>query len=268
MQNARKFTISAIEGFADNPIADKLASYTSTDKETIQDHLTLLDASNKKNLAKVLPAGIVPIYLSPLDPEKQALETATWTQYSEVGPYSSFDDGYCRPDETKPASWVYPRRDPETMLIDLAPCDKLINDDVKEMSKISNFLPGLLEISQVKLLELAASDNIKRLRSTTEELLMEYDKLQDQHIQLTKLLETNMDLINRRRKIINGLESSVDKKENDYNIKREIIMDDINNAKVWDAKLSRYYFYMKILGAIFIAITVMLVLLIDIGKIL
>jgi transposase-like protein len=154
------------------------------------------------------------------------------------------------------------------MLIDLAPCDKLITDDVKEISKISNFLPGLLEIAQVKLLELAASNNTKQLRSTTEELLTEYDKLQDQHIQLTKLLETNMDLINRRRKIINGLESSVDKKENDYNIKREIIMDDVSNAKAWDGRLDRYYFYMKLMGTLFIIVTVMLVLLIDIGKIL
>lgn len=276
--SANRITASK-EPFQDNPgssqtqsdLASMLDSYNPADKAIIKAKLAELELANKLALKKVLPTGSVPIYLSPLDPETQVLESATWNQYSEVGPYAEFNDGYCRPEEgSKGGNWVYPRRNPETQSIELASCDKLINDDVKEIAKLANYVPGMLEVSAVKLLMLDAGSTVdtKRLRSTTESLTLEYERLQDQYIQLTNLLDTNMDLVKGRRNLITKGERELDTKENDYNIKRELITDDIASAKEWDIKLASYYFYLKLGASGLILITIFLVLLIDIGRVL
>jgi hypothetical protein len=276
--SSNKITASK-ESFQDNPgstqtqsdLASMLDSYNPADKAIIKAKLAELELANKLALKKILPTGSIPIYLSPLDPETQVLESATWNQYSEVGPYAEFSDGYCRPEEGgNVGNWVYPRRNPGTQAIELASCDKLITDDVKEIAKLANYVPGMLEVSAVKLLMLDAGSTVdtKRLRSTTESLTLEYEQLQDQYIQLTNLLDTNMDLIKGRRNLITKGEQELDTKENDYNIKRELITDDITGAKEWDKKLTSYHFYLKLGASVLILITIFLVLLIDIGRVL
>jgi hypothetical protein len=114
----------------------------------IEEQLAALDKANIKHLADIFPAGIIPVYLSPLDPEKQVLETATWSQYSDVGPYSNTDDGYCRPSEGNPAAWLFPRRNPENGDIELESCSKLITPDILELIRLTGITPALLDIAK------------------------------------------------------------------------------------------------------------------------
>lgn len=273
----KKFEIKGIaienEGFQDmttDTITKLLESYSEEDKAQLTDKLAQLEKQNNKAFKNILPQGVMPIYLSPLDPETEVLQTATWNQYSEVGPYAEFDDSYCRPDMANKNSYVYPRRNPETQEIELRSCDKLINTDIKEMANLSQYLTTFNDLAKVKLLELNSNDVNSSVQFKTDinKKLDEYNKLHDQYIQLSNLLQTNIDLINKRKKMIDIQRDNVDSSENDYNIKREIVGDDMQNTRDRVKLLAQSRIALKVLGVLFIIITVGLVLLIDIGKIL
>lgn len=272
----KKFEIKGIaienEGFQDmsNDINKLLESYSKEDKAQLTDKLAQLEKQNNKAFKNILPQGVMPIYLSPLDPETEVLQTATWNQYSEVGPYAEFDDSYCRPDLANKNRYVYPRRNPDTQEIELSSCDKLINTDIKEMANLSQYLTTFNDLAKVKLLELNSNDVNSSVQFKTDinKKLDEYNKLHDQYIQLSNLLQTNIDLINKRKKMIDIQRDNVDSSENDYNIKREIVGDDMQNTRDRVKLLAQSRIALKVLGVLFIIITVGLVLLIDIGKIL
>ena len=263
---------SVVEDFQDMPtdINKLLDSYSEEDKAQLTDKLAMLEKQNNKAFKKILPQGVMPVYLSPLDPETEVLQTATWNQYSDVGPYAEFDDSYCRPDLANKNSYVYPRRNPDTQEIELSSCDKLINTDIKEMANLSQYLTTFNDLAKVKLLELNSDDVNSSVRFKTEinKKLDEYNKLHDQYIQLSNLLQTNIDLINKRKKIIDNQRDNVDSAENEYNIKREIVGDDMQNTRDREKKATTWRIVLKTLGVIFILIAVGLVLLIDIGKVL
>jgi hypothetical protein len=273
----QKFEINGLvienEGFQDIPvdsITKLLESYSEEDKAQITDKLSQLEKQNNKAFKNILPQGVMPIYLSPLDPETEVLQTATWNQYSDVGPYAEFDDSYCRPDLANKNSYVYPRRNPETQEIELNSCDKLINTDIKEMANLSQYLTTFNDLAKVKLLELNSNDvnSSTRFKTDINKKLNEYNKLHDQYIQLSNLLQTNIDLINKRKKMIDGQRDNVDSAENDYDIRREIVGDDMQNTRDREKLLVQSRIALKVFGVLFILITVGLVLLIDIGKVL
>lgn len=272
----KKFEIKGVpiedEGFQDmttDTITKLLESYSEEDKPQITDKLEQLEKENIKTFKNILPQGIMPIYLTPLDPETEVLQTATWNQYSEVGPYSEFDDSYCRPDMANKNSYVYPRRNPDTQEIELRNCDKLINTDIKEMANLSQYLTTFNDLAKVKLLELNSNDVNSSMRFKTEinKKLNEYNKLNDQYIQLSNLLQTNIDLINKRKKMIDTQQEDLESNENNYNIKREIVGDDMQNTRDREKMLAQSRIVLKVFGVILILITVGLVLLIDIGKV-
>ena len=260
------------EGFQDMPtdINKLLESYSDEDKAQITDKLSQLEKLNNKAFKKILPQGVMPVYLSPLDPETEVLQTATWNQYSDVGPYAEFDDSYCRPDLANKNIYVYPRRNPETQEIELSSCDKLINTDIKEMANLTQYLVTYNDLAKVKLLELNSNDvnSSQRFKTEINKKLTEYNTLQDQYVQLTNLLQTNIDLINKRKKMIDTQQDNLDSSENDYNIRREIVGDDMQNTRDRAKLLSRGYIILKTLGILFILIAVGLILLINIGKVL
>jgi hypothetical protein len=272
----QKFEIKGVahedEGFQDMPtdITKLLESYSDEDKAQITDKLSQLEKLNNKAFKSILPQGVMPVYLSPLDPETEVLQTATWNQYSDVGPYAEFDDSYCRPDPANKNSYVYPRRNPETQDLDLSSCDKLINTDIKEMANLTQYLVTYNDLAKVKLLELNSDDvnSSQRFKTEINKKLAEYNTLQDQYVQLTNLLQTNIDLINKRKKMIDGQQDNLDSSENDYNIKREIVGDDMQNARDREKNATTWRIVLKTLGVLFILIAVGLVLLIDIGKVL
>ncbi len=263
---------SVVEDFQDMPtdITKLLESYSDEDKAQLTEKIAQLEKQNNKAFKKILPQGVMPVYLSPLDPETEVLQTATWNQYSDVGPYAEFDDSYCRPDLANKNSYVYPRRNPDTQEIELSSCDKLINTDIKEMANLNQYLTTFNDLAKVKLLELNRDDVNSSVRFKTEinKKLDEYNKLHDQYIQLSNLLQTNIDLINKRKKIIDIQRVNVDSAENEYNIKREIVGDDMQNTRAREKLLVQSRIALKVFGVIFILITVGLVLLIDIGKVL
>ena len=271
-----KFEIKGVahedEGFQDMPtdINKLLESYSDEDKAQITDKLSLLEKLNNKAFKKILPQGVMPVYLSPLDPETEVLQSATWNQYSDVGPYAEFDDSYCRPNLANKNSYVYPRRNPETQEIELSSCDKLINTDIKEMANLTQYLVTYNDLAKVKMLELNSNDvnSSQRFKTEINKKLTEYNTLQDQYVQLTNLLQTNIDLINKRKKMIDTQQDNLDSSENDYNIRREIVGDDMQNTRDRAKLLSRGYIILKTLGILFILIVVGLILLIDIGKVL
>lgn len=261
------------EGFQDTVVSDinkLLESYSDDDKAQITDKLSQLEKQNNKIFNTLLPFGSMPLYLSPLDPESDVLQTATWNQYDDVGPYSEFDDSYCRPDLNDKNNYVYPHRNPETQEIELNSCNKLINSDIKEIINIRQYLTAFNDLSKVKLIELNSNDVNSSLRFKAEitKKLTEYNTLYDQYIQLTNLLQTNIDLINKRKKMIDNQQTNLETNENDYNIKREIVGDGMQDTRERDKNLSRYNIALKVFGVIFILIGIGLVLLIDIGKVL
>lgn len=271
-----KFEIKGVahedEGFQDMPtdINKLLESYSDEDKAQITDKLSQLEKLNNKAFKKILPQGVMPVYLSPLDPETEVLQSATWNQYSDVGPYAEFDDSYCRPDLANKNSYVYPRRNPETQEIELSSCDKLINTDIKEMANLNQYLVTYNDLAKVKMIELNSNDvnSSQRFKTEINKKLTEYNTLQDQYVQLTNLLQTNIDLINKRKKMIDTQQNNLDSSENDYNIRREIVGDDMQNTRDRAKLLSRGYIILKTLGILFILIAVGLILLINIGKVL
>jgi hypothetical protein len=274
-----KFEIKGItnsedEGFQSDVLTSDLnkllESYSDEDKAQIADKLSQLEKLNNKAFKKILPQGVMPLYLSPLDPETDVLQTATWNQYSDVGPYAEFDDSYCRPDTANKNNYVYPRRNPETQEIELNSCDKLITGDIKEMTNLNQYLVTYNDLAKVKLIELNSNDvnSSQRFKTEINKKLGEYNTLHDQYVQLTNLLQTNIDLINKRKKMIDTQQEELESKENAYNIKREIVGDDMQNTHDRVKLLSRGYIILKTLGVLFILIGVGLVLLIDIGKVL
>jgi len=278
MLNAIKhnFEIKGIcekEGFQSDITSDLnklLESYSDDDKAQITDKLSQLEKLNNKAFKKILPQGVMPLYLSPLDPETEVLQSATWNQYSDVGPYAEFDDSYCRPDTANKNNYVYPRRNPDTQEIELSSCDKLITGDIKEMTNLNKYLVTYNDLAKVKLIELNSNDVNSSLRFKNEinKKLTEYNTLQDQYVQLTNLLQTNIDLINKRKKMIDTQHEELESNENEYNIRREIVGDDMQNTRDRVKLLSRGYIILKTLGVLFILIAIGLILLIDIGKIL
>lgn len=274
---------SGIEGFqqkefntkTNNPnllidIKQLLESYSDEDKAQLSEKLLKLEKQNNAVFKKILPLGLLPLYLSPLDPETDVLQTATWNQYSDVGPYAEFDDSYCRPDLTNKNSYVYPHRNPETQDIELRTCDKLINNDIKNMTNLTQYLRTFNDLAKVKLLELYNNDTNSsvRLKNEINKKLTEYNTLYDQYKELTNLLQTNIDLINKRKNIIDTQHENVENVENEYNIKHEIVGDDMQNLRDREKQLRIIYIILKVLAVIFIIIAVGLVLLIDIGKVL
>lgn len=272
----QKIEIQGIEAFQsenensiNTDINKLLAAYSDEDKAQIADKLVMLEKRNNTAFKKVLPQGVMPVYLSPLDPETDVLQTATWNQYSDVGPYAEFDDSYCRPDLANKNSYVYPRRNPETQEIELRSCDKLITGDIKEMTNLSQYLASFNDLAKVKLLELNSGDINSSARFKTEinKKLGEYNTLHDQYVQLTNLLQTNIDLINKRKKMIDGQQENVEAIENDYNIKREIVGGDMQNTRDREKLITTWHIVLKTLAVVFILICIGLVLLIDIGKV-
>jgi hypothetical protein len=106
------------------------------------------------------------------------------------------------------------------------------------------------------------------LRNNAMTSFSEYMKLQAQYLQLTKLLDTNIDLIKQRQALITKAQSSLDSSENNYNIKRDIAKKNVEDAKRWEHVLSQLYFWVKFGGWILIAIVIGLIFLIDIHKVL
>jgi len=251
-------------------VSTLLKEYNDEDRVQLSSKLIQLEKNNIKVFNRILPNGTMPVYLSPLDPEKEVLEIASWNQYSDVGPYADFDDNYCRPDLSNKNNYVYPRRNPDTQEITLENCNKLINTDIKEMTDLTQYLSSFNDLSKVKLLELNSTDanSSQKFKKEIDKLLMEYNTLNDQYIQLTKLLQTNIDLINKRKKIIDDQSGELETSVNDYNIQREIVMDDMNNTRDRVKLLGKGYLILKTLGVLFILIAVGLILLIDIGKVL
>lgn len=251
-------------------INNMLSGYTDEDKSQIMDKLVQLEKTNKKNFRRILPQGLMPLYLSPLDPETEVLQVATWNQYSDVGPYADFDDSYCRPDTANKNNYVYPRRNPENQEIELSSCNTLINNDIKEMTDLNQYMSSFNDLSKAKLLELNGNDINSSLtfKKEIDKRLTEYNTLQEQYIQLTNLLQTNIDLINKRKKIIDDQSGDLETSENDYNIKREIVADDMENTRDRVKQLGRAHLILKTLGVVLILIAVGLILLIDIGKVL
>jgi hypothetical protein len=247
-----------------------LDAYSDEDKAQITDKLSQLEKLNTKAFKKILPQGVMPVYLSPLDPETEVLQSATWNQYSDVGPYAEFDDSYCRPDIANKNNYVFPRRNPETQEIELNSCDKLINTDIKEMTNLNQYLVTFNDLAKVKMIELHSNDvnSSQRFKTEINKKLTEYNTLQDQYVQLTNLLQTNIDLINKRKKMIDTQQENLESNENDYNIRREIVGDDMQNTRDREKILSRCYIILKTLGVLLILIAVGLILLIDIGKVL
>lgn len=276
-KNMKKIEIQGIEAFQsenenniNTDINKLLSAYSDEDKAQIAEKLVILEKKNNAAFKKVLPQGIMPVYLSPLDPETDVLQSATWNQYSDVGPYAEFDDSYCRQDLANKNSYVYPRRNPETQEIELHSCDKLITSDIKEMTNLVQYLTSFNDLAKVKLLELNSGDinSTARFKTEINKKLTEYNTLHDQYKQLTNLLQTNIDLINERKKMIDGQQENVESTENEYNIKREIVGDDMQNARDREKLITTWYMILKGFAVVFILIGVGLVLLIDIGKVL
>lgn len=68
--------------------------------------------------------------------------------------------------------------------------------------------------------------------------------------------------------MIDGQQENVESTENEYNIKREIVGDDMQNTRDREKLITTWHMILKGLVVVFILIGVGLVLLIDIGKVL
>lgn len=212
----------------DENITKLLDKYPETDKRTIIQKFNKIQKDCYKLAEKIIPSGIVPLYINPLNPDdiKTKTSNTTWSEYNPSSQYGIHDDNYCRPMDNEFTTYQYPRRKLNGD-IELVNCNNLINDDVKDIINISEYIPTFITLIKGELLRMESSniDDIKYMRKSIDRKVNEYERVQQQYLQLVNLVNTNQDLIKNRNKTLDNKNEKLNEQENNYNIKQDVMSD-------------------------------------------
>lgn len=248
-------------------ITELLSKYPNLDRETITKRLVALQSDCVKLAERVLPGGILPLYVSPLNPELpgEKQHITTWEQYNHTGKYGSFADNYCRPNEV--GDYQYPRR-MDNGELELVSCGKLIDSGLKELTNLTGMISAFISMAKTRMLQLdtQSTDGLLSVKNRIDAKIKEYERLQQQYLQLVRMLDNNTQLIERRSKILKRDGESLDKAENQFNIERDVFDEYVKVEDATRERNQKMIKWAKIPLAILWVIVAALALYIDIGQ--
>jgi len=210
----------------DSEIYTLLAKYPNMDRESITRKLVALQTECTKLAERVLPGGVLPLYVSPLNQELpgEKQNITTWEQYNHTGKYGTYADNYCRPNEI--GDYQYPRR-MDNGSLELVGCGKLIDNGLKELTDLNAMISAFISMAKAKMLQMdnQTTDGILTIKNRIDTKIREYERLQQQYLQLVRMLDNNTQLIERRSKILKRDGVVLESAENQFNIERDIFND-------------------------------------------
>lgn len=244
-----------------------LSKYPNLDRETITKRLVTLQADCVKLAERVLPGGVLPLYVSPINPELpgEKQHITTWEQYNHTGKYGSYADNYCRPNEV--GDYQYPRR-MDNGELELVSCGKLIDSGLKELTNLTGMISAFISMAKTRMLQLdtQSTDGLLTVKNRIDAKIKEYERLQQQYMQQVRMLDNNTQLIERRSKILKRDGDSLDKAENQFNIERDVFDDFVKVEDATRERNQKMIKWAKIPLAILWVIVAALALYIDIGQ--
>jgi hypothetical protein len=254
-----------------NKELDKLLDkYDDSEKEIYKKKIQNLEKDCLKITKNVFPNLKIPIYMSIYEFDNPKPNSkANWSDTINLNSdYENLNDNYCR-DVYNNENYVYPVRNPSTGVVSLQPCDKYINDELKEMLDLKYDLSIMISKARNALFrnEINNSNNGKNILDKLDNKLKEYEALQTQYLQTLKLINNFDILLKDKRKTIEEKEIEDTTLENTYNIGRDI-QNDYNNTFKNNFKYNeKLIFYTKILLFITWCIALGLFSLININRI-
>jgi hypothetical protein len=247
-------------------ITELLSKYPNLDRETITKRLVTLQADCVKLAELVLPGGVLPLYVSPLNPELpgEKQHITTWEQYNHTGKYGSYADNYCRPNEV--GDYQYPRR-MDNGELELVSCGKLVDSGLKELTNLTGMISAFISMAKARMLQLdtQSSDGLLTVKNRIDAKIKEYERLQQQYMQQVRMLDNNTQLIERRSKILKRDGDSLDKAENQFNIERDVFNEFVHVEDATRERNQKMIKWAKIPLAILWVIVAALALYLDIG---
>jgi hypothetical protein len=260
---------STEESPADNletEIRTALENYPDEIKKDMQSYMAKLGTDCKKLAERVIPGGVLPIYVAPVNSENLADKSriTTWEQYNHLGKYGQFADNYCRPNEI--GEYQYPVRNTNGT-IELASCDKLVTSELKQLTNLTSQIGNLILLAKSKLIRLdtQSSDGTELIKNRVEAKIKEYERLQQQYLQLSRMLQNNTELIDRRQQSLSREQTQLDTAENQFNIERDVFNDFIHVENNIQKRNQSLILGAKVLLFVLWLIVVILALYIDVG---
>lgn len=204
-------------------ITNLIGKYPNLERESITKKLDELQNDCIKMAEEVLPGGVLPLYVSPINSESpgEIQHITTWEQYNHTGKYGAFADNYCRPNEV--GDYQYPRRMDNGQL-ELVSCGKLIDSGLKQLTNLNAMISAYISMAKTKMIQMdmQASDGILVVKNRIDSRIREYERLQQQYLQLVRMLDSNTKLIERRTKMMNKESDRLDTAENQFNIEADV----------------------------------------------
>lgn len=209
-------------------------SYTTQEERmNAAERLRTLNKELQDYATRFLPNGIVPIMVTPAEKDKEVNSNygeATWSEYSTQGELAGVDDNYCRQMET--GDWFYPRRNNSksadaTESVELGSCSTLMNDDVLLASNISEKINQIITRAKLEFIkaDTSADDPTNRARDTLLKMVVDYENMHRQYLQMVRNVNTNTDILKRRTQTINKDDDKVEEQQNQVDIQNDIFND-------------------------------------------
>lgn len=250
----------------DSEISDLLAKYPNMDRESITRKLVTLQSECTKLAERVLPGGVLPLYVSPLNPELpgEKQHITTWEQYNHTGKYGTYADNYCRLNEV--GDYQYPRR-MDNGSLELVSCGKLIDNGLKELTNLNAMIGAFISMAKAKMLQMdnQSTEGILTVKNRIDAKILEYERLQQQYLQLVRMLDNNTQLIERRSKIIKRDGDALESAENQFNIERDVFNEFVQVEDGIRERNQKMIKWAKLPLAVLWVIVAALALYIDIG---
>jgi hypothetical protein len=250
----------------DSEIDTLLSKYPNMDRESITRKLVALQSECTKLAERVLPGGVLPLYVSPINPEQpgEKQHITTWEQYNHTGKYGTYADNYCRPNEV--GDYQYPRR-MDNGSLELVGCGKLIDNGLKELTNLNAMIGAFISMAKAKMLQMdnQSTEGLLSVKNKIDTKIREYERLQQQYLQLVRMLDNNTQLIERRSKIIKRDGDALESAENQFNIERDVFNDFVHVEDNIQARNRTMIKWAKLPLAVLWVIVAALALYIDIG---
>lgn len=201
-----------------------LLEFDKSNRTTIKDKIENFEKECLEITKKVLPTLSVPIYMSihKFDNNKQNSET-TWDEWvNNKNIFANQNDNYCR-DIYKNGTLVYPVMNPNTDETYFRSCSFYIDEEMKNISSLKYEISTLIGEARNAILKAETSKTSDKTRTILriDNKIREYEQLQEQYIQLAKLLDNFTLLLKNKRDLVTSKNDKYDKIDNELNIKRD-----------------------------------------------
>lgn len=206
-----------------------------TNKELKEQITNKVSADIKGLMTELFPDNKIPIMISPINEYNS--EYITWNAYSSTGPYNTFADNFCRPNDV--GTYQYPT---ETGLED---CNEYFPSNIIDMSDLNSFIKT--ELDNVNFEDDAYTTVGSNTKKQMEDKLTVYKSQKADLAKQEKLIHNLKNI----QTLLKKLNEKYQKDENNTENAVAVNLDSVDTERF---KYLNTQYYLYIIGALVIVV--------------